>query len=91
MYFPARTQSVTVNTGSGGEDGVLVFVEDQLVAVLVEIIDRQDAGDEPSRPWFLEAGFGPCRDWNKGQTFRSQDEAIAWVVDKISQDEVAFA
>lgn len=80
------SQPVVVNTGDGGQDGLLVFVAKQLVAVLV-LLEGKHSLDTPLRgKWFLEAGFGPCQDWNKGQIFATQEEAIAWVQDQVLMD-----
>ncbi|WP_287744815.1 hypothetical protein [Methylobacterium sp.] len=76
---------VAVNTGSGGQDGLLVFFADQLVAVLVRLEGTHDPNTTLQGQWFLEAGFGPCQAWNKGQVFATQDEAVAWVRDQVLQ------
>jgi hypothetical protein len=75
-----------VNTGDGGQDGLLVFVAEQLVAVLVLLDERHSPDSTYENKWFLEAGFGPCQTWNGEQIFTTQDEAIAWVKDQVQSD-----
>ena len=48
-------QPVRVATGSD-EEGMLVFSEDRLVAVLVRLSDTHE---EIAGHWFLETGYGP--------------------------------
>ncbi len=91
MVSPMRSsvcsQPVIVNTGEGGQDGLLVFVARQLVAVLVLLEGKHNPDATHRGKWFLEAGFGPCQDWNRGQIFETQNEAIAWVQDQVLTDE----
>ncbi|GJD99881.1 hypothetical protein [Methylobacterium isbiliense] len=77
---------VVVNTGSGGQDGLLVFFAKQLVAVLVLLEDKNAPDTTLRGQWFLEAGFGPCQAWNKGQIFATRDEAVAWIRDQVLKD-----
>lgn len=86
MATEAYCQAVTVNTGMGGERGTLVFIREQLVAVLVQIGANQDVEQKLHGKWFLEAGFGPCQDWNNGLVFASRDEAVAWVREQVLTD-----
>ncbi len=86
MEVSACSQPVVVNTGAGGQDGLLVFVNQQLVAVLVLMNSNHDLDTTLDGKWFLEAGFGPCQDWNKGQIFATQDEAMTWVRTQIVRD-----
>ncbi|WP_407530278.1 hypothetical protein [Methylobacterium oryzisoli] len=80
------SQPVVVNTGDGGQDGLLVFVAKQLVAVLVLLEGRHNLDTSLHGKWFLEAGFGPCQDWNKGQIFTTREEAIVWIQDQVLID-----
>ncbi|ACL60608.1 hypothetical protein [Methylobacterium nodulans] len=80
-------QPVVVNTGAGGEHGTLVFIEGQLVAVLTQINEARDTEQEFQGKWFLEAGFGPCKDWNNGSIFASKDKAVEWVREQVLMDE----
>ena len=86
MDLSACTRAVVVNTGDGGQDGLLVFVAKQLVAVLVLIEGMNESEAALQGKWFLEAGFGPCQDWNRGRVFATRDEAIAWVQDQALKD-----
>lgn len=80
------SKPVVVNTGFGGQDGLLVFVNKQLVAVLVVLnLDHEEDTTLKGR-WFLEAGFGPCQAWNRGHVFATQDEALTWVRDQVLAD-----
>lgn len=83
------SQPVVVNTGDGGQDGMLVFVSKQLVAVLVLLEGTHDPDTTLHGQWFLEAGFGPCQDWNRGRVFSTQDEAIAWVQHQVTADQAS--
>ena len=68
-------QPVNVATGSHDTESNLVFVEDFLVAVLVQLSEghEDDAG-----MWFLEAGFGQF-DSPDQPKFSDLDEAQAWI------------
>ncbi len=83
MQSSVCLQPVVVNTGEGGQDGLLVFVAKQLVAVLVHLEEKHGPDPAYRNKWFLEAGFGPCQAWNRGQIFATQDEAVAWVRDQV--------
>lgn len=80
------SKPVVVNTGFGGQDGLLVFANDKLVAVLVVLDEDYDQDTSIQGMWFLEAGFGPCQDWNRGHVFATQDQALAWVRDQVLAD-----
>ena len=60
--------------GADGE-GVLVFSEEKLVAVLSRLSDLHD-GD--AGQWFLEAGFGEL-DQHKPELFVDLDAAQDWI------------
>lgn len=81
-----RSTPVVVNTGAGGQDGLLVFANDELVAVLVVLDEEYDRDVNMQGRWFLEAGFGPCQTWSKGHVFATQDEALAWVRNQVLMD-----
>lgn len=68
-------QSVRVKTGSHDTEGLLVFADNLLVAVLVRLSDdhEEDAGK-----WFLEAGFDGADDAVQPK-FVDLDEAQAWI------------
>ena len=64
------------------EDGVLVFHEDGLVAVLA-CLDAAFYGSDRGR-WYLEVGFGPCA--TRSATFETLDAALRWVADRLRLD-----
>ena len=66
-----RFQSIRVATGFE-EEGVLAFLDDRLLAVLVRLAD-----DNPIAPgfWYLEAGFGLFM--GQHPTFADLDAAAA--------------
>ena len=61
------------------EDGMLVFSDGRLVAVLVRLSDENEVapGD-----WFLEAGFGRVGSVNH-PTFPDLDAAQDWIVKRV--------
>jgi hypothetical protein len=75
-----------VATVDGGEAGVLVIKSDQLVAVLTRV-DEQLYSEKG--PWFLETGFGRLS--GRHELFESLEEAKAWIGDRFSSMEMAFA
>jgi hypothetical protein len=78
-------QPVTVETGSGNQEGCLVFVEGRLVAVLVRLDGKEPAERDLQGKWFLEAGFG-LRTGGAVPTpaFASLDEAQQWVHERVA-------
>jgi hypothetical protein len=72
-------QSVRVDTGSEDEDGLLVFADGRLVAVLVRLSDEH--GDKAGR-WFLEHGFGRL-DGTTHPIFDDIETAQAWIAGRI--------
>jgi hypothetical protein len=68
-------QPTRVATG-GDEEGMLVFADDRLVAVLVHLSDENEVapGD-----WYLEAGFGTRLDSPHHPTFPSLEAAQDWI------------
>jgi hypothetical protein len=71
---------VEVMTGSGDQEGRLVFADRQLVAVLVyldDVVHEDERGG-----WFLEVGFGPCNGAHQ-PVFGSLEEAEAWVQEQV--------
>ena len=69
------TESVRVATTMGPKDGLLVFCNSVLIAVLTHLSSAVH-GENRGR-WFLETGFGPCSDAGE-QLFDSSDDALAW-------------
>ncbi|HYG25465.1 MAG TPA: hypothetical protein VD906_01010 [Caulobacteraceae bacterium] len=72
-------QPVIVNIGEGAE-GRLVFQDDQLVAVLVQLsaLHGEQAGG-----WFLEPGFGPLAGPNP-PVFADIDAASEWLAARLT-------
>jgi hypothetical protein len=72
------TQIATIND----EDGMLVFFNGRLVAVLVHLSDENEIvpGD-----WYLEAGFGRGLDGPNNPTFPSLDAAQEWLLRCLQQ------
>jgi hypothetical protein len=68
-----------VATGCDDEDGLLVYVEDRLSAVLVRL-DDVCHGDDLRGRWFVEAAFGPFGD-HVGAHFGSTEEVRRWASD----------
>lgn len=68
-------QPVRIATGSDDQESRLVFHDDFLVAILVQLSDQHgaDAGK-----WFLEIGFGTIAMSNP-RTFVDLAEAEAWI------------
>ena len=75
-------QSVRVDTGSEDEDGVLVFADGRLVAVLVRLSDEH--GDKAGQ-WFLEHGFNRL-DGTAHPTFGDLEAAQAWIAGRIRRE-----
>jgi hypothetical protein len=72
------TQVATIND----EDGMLVFFDGRLVAVLVRLADENEVapGD-----WYLEAGFGRGLDGPNHPTFPTLDAAQDWIEERVSR------
>jgi hypothetical protein len=73
-------QPTRVATGDD-EEGMLVFADDRLVAVLVHLSDENEIapGD-----WYLEAGFGTRLDSLNHPTFASLDAAQDWIQQRLA-------
>ena len=74
-------QPVRVDTRSADTESYLVFADDLLVAVLVQLSDEY--GTEAGR-WFLEAGFGRIDD-PYPPIFADLNEAQAWITSQLSE------
>ncbi|MFH6784219.1 MULTISPECIES: hypothetical protein [Methylobacterium] len=73
-------QPVRVRTGSEDEQGLLVFADGILSAVLVCLSDAH--GDDAGL-WFLEAGFGTLASPQPGK-FADLDAAQAWIAGRLA-------
>jgi hypothetical protein len=71
---------VRIDTASRDEEGLLVFVADRLVAVLVKLSEQH--GSEAGQ-WFLEHGFGHLDD-PKRPTFIELDAAKHWIEERLA-------
>ena len=76
--------------GDGGtRDGLLIYSNDALAAV-VSRLDTEDAAEhyEAGR-WFMEAGFGDCGILKHGKpaSFASVEEVTAWVDAQLANHE----
>jgi hypothetical protein len=64
---------------AGDADGLLVFSDAGLVAVLVRLSELHE---EAAGQWFLEAGFGEL-DRHKHAIFPDLDTAKNWIAERI--------
>jgi hypothetical protein len=70
----------------GDEEGLLVFGDGRLVAVLVRLSGRHGA---MSGRWFLEVGFGPALDPVLRPTFPDLETAQHWIAGCLQHAEAA--
>ena len=77
-----RLQPARIAT-SIDEEGMLVFVDDRLVAVLVRLSDAHEELGIAGR-WFLETAYG-LRLTEMTPTFPDLDAAQAWIGQRIVQ------
>jgi len=75
-----------MNAGVAAEPGVLVFADQDLVAVLVHL--EADFYDFKGQ-WHLEVGFAPVPE--ESRCFATLDEAITWIEQFIRSDSVTSA
>lgn len=68
-----KFEPVMVHTGSDDEEGLLVFANDRLVAVLVRLSKQHE---KSAGCWFVESSFG-IRD--RHRTFTDVSSAEAWI------------
>lgn len=73
-------QPARVRTGNEDEQGLLVFVDGALAAVLVCL---SDAHGEEAGLWFLEAGFGSL-DSPQPVIFADLDAAEDWIARRLA-------
>lgn len=66
-----------VRTGSADSNGVLMLLDDQLIAILVELKD--EIHDEARGRWALENTFGLFQ-ISAPESFVSIDQAWDWVI-----------
>ena len=75
-----RLQPVQVATGLH-EKGMLVFAEDRLIAVLVQLSDAHEEVGLAGQ-WFLETGYG-CLLSRMYPTFPDLDAAKTWINQRV--------
>jgi hypothetical protein len=73
-------QPVRVANGHD-EEGVLVFVRERLLAVLVQLSDEHEEQGVAGR-WFLETGYGHLGGPNH-PTFPDLDAAQVWISERL--------
>lgn len=83
MSYRIDSQPARIATDSGDEEGLLLFLDGALVAVVSRL--RTSVSDEWSGLWFLEAGFGPCAFRSPGE-FASVEAAVQWVIGCIEEN-----
>ena len=74
-------QPVRVETGSDDEEGMLVFLDDRLLAILVRLSSQHDS---MSRSGFLEHGFG-LLDGPQHPSFEDVAEVEDWIHRRLEQ------
>lgn len=72
-------QSVRVATGTD-EEGMLVFLDGRLVAVLVQLSEVHDG---LAGAWFLETGYGPLAGPDHS-TFADLQAALDWIEQRLA-------
>ena len=71
-----------IRTDSDDSNGVLLFDDGELVAILIELADESH-GDQRGR-WIVEAIFGVQRARNS-KTFARASDAADWVSENVNQ------
>ena len=77
-----QLQPARLASGNGDTEAQLVFVDGDLIAVLVHLSEDHD--DEAGM-WFLEAGFGRVGAAGQRPSFRDLDEAQDWIAGRLAQ------
>jgi len=72
---------VPVATGFD-EEGMLVFSENRLAAVLVRLSDENEVAPGA---WYLEMGIGHYLDGPDHPTFQTLDEAKSWIEQRLAK------
>lgn len=70
-------QPVKLAVPNPDEDGMLVFADERLIAILSRLLD--DFHGDLKGAWFIEAGFGPCDPSLAPSAFRLPSEALRWI------------
>jgi hypothetical protein len=77
-------QPVKVLVDGHDGEGRLIFVDDQLSAVIVRL-DGEAHFSENDGLWHLEAGFGPCAPRTPPPPFPTAEDAAVWVSQRITR------
>jgi hypothetical protein len=78
MTLDISFQPMRVLIDGHDSEGRLILADNQLAAVIVRL-DGEHHEPEHKGWWHLEAGFGKCDVRVAPQTFKTPDEAGAWV------------
>ena len=78
MPFDITFERVKVLVDGHDSEGRLIFVDEQLSAVIVRLDGEAHIPDHKGR-WHLEAGFGKCDARVAPPNFTTPEEAGAWV------------
>ncbi|WP_407530905.1 hypothetical protein [Methylobacterium oryzisoli] len=70
------SRQVRIAADRGHEDGMLLFVNGLLVAIVAHL--HHSVSDEFAGRWFVEAGFGLCSN-RRDELFDTAEEAKRWV------------
>ena len=80
MLLDFHRQRVRLAPGTPDRDGVLVFGNGELLAVLVRL--TAETHDGLGGSWFLEAGFGYCQ-CQSAPLFQDLEESEQWIADQM--------
>ena len=72
-------QPARIAVEGADETGVIVRVDDRVVAILVRL-DAEHYEDDQGR-WYLEAGFGPCA--GQPPPFRRLSSGLVWISERL--------
>lgn len=86
MPFDIAFQTTKVRIDGHDSEGLLIFADDQLSAVIVRLDGEAHAPEQKGR-WHLEAGFGPCDVRIAPPVFTTPDDAAGWVRQMLARKE----
>lgn len=79
-HITCQTIFIPTSRSDGIEQGLLIFADDALMAV-VTYLDNSVDEEGPRGRWFLETGYGPCAPpLGDDVLFGTPDEAQQWVL-----------
>ncbi|HEY8380869.1 MAG TPA: hypothetical protein VIL09_01840 [Microvirga sp.] len=73
----------------GIEQGLLIFADDALMAVVTYLHNSVDE-EGPRGRWFLETGYGACSA-EEDVLFDTPDEAQQWVLERLRKAHLALS